>query len=154
MTAPIKLARLTDDERLTLKEVLQQYRFADARRRAEGLLHLDAGDSVADVTKKMGVARETVIRWIEVWQTRGLIGVLGNRRGSAPRKLTKELLDTAERIARNSPFRLEHILRRMREIHPDAPIITPECLAIGLKRRGISISKRRIIIREEVDDDP
>lgn len=153
MTAHNDFVRLTDAERLTLTETRQHYRFADARRRAEGLLYLDAGDSVAEVTKKMGVARETVVRWIEVWQTRGLIGVLGNRRGSAPRKLTKELLDTAERIARSSPFRLEHILRRMREIHPDAPIITPECLAIGLKQRGISISKRRAVIRDESEGD-
>lgn len=153
MTTHNDFVRLTDAERLTLTEARQHYRFADARRRAEGLLHLDAGDSVAEVTKKMGVARETVVRWIEVWQTRGLIGVLGNRRGSAPRKLTKELLDTAERIARSSPFRLEHILRRMREIHPDAPIITPECLAIGLKQRGISISKRRAVIRDESEGD-
>jgi hypothetical protein len=83
----------------------------------------------------------TPYNWLKAWNAQGLIGLLGGHQGGAPAKFTPQLLDTAEQVARASPCTLAQIDRRLREIHPDAPPFSLDCLSANLKKRGLSFCK-------------
>ena len=76
------------------------------------------------------------------------MGLLNGHQGGAPTKLTEEWLDTAERIARESPCTLAEIERRLREIHPDVPPIHRDTLARQLKKRGLSFTRTRLSLKK------
>lgn len=128
---------LDDEDMRQLSEISRNHHVSRIRRRASALLDIHAGLPASHVASKHAVHVQTVSRWVKTWLEHGLTSVLRHSHGGGPIKLTENLLDTAEEIARTTPMRLPYILRRLREIHPDSPFMTPECLRKGLRRRGI-----------------
>lgn len=145
MSKPLELAEF---ERLTLQELSEHHPYPDFRRRALGVLALAKGHSPPLVAEILAVTPQTVYNWANAWRTLGLMGLLKGHQGGAPTKLTPELLDTAERIARAAPCTLGEIERQLREIHPGAPIFSLDRLSAGLRARGLSFTRTRLSLKK------
>lgn len=134
---------LTEAECITFQELAEHHPYPDFRRRALGMLALAKGHNFPLVAEILGVSPATPYNWLRVWNKQGLMGLLNGHQGGAPAKLTKELLDTAEQIARSSPCTLAQIEQRIREIHPEAPQFSLDRLSAHLKKRGLSFIRTR-----------
>lgn len=139
---------LTEPERLTLQELADHHRYADFRRRALGILALGKGHPPRVVADILGVTLPTPYNWAKAWHAKGLMGLLDGHQGGAPAKLTAALLDTAEAVARAAPCTLAQIDLALRERHPDAPPFSLDCLASGLKKRGLSFKRTRLSLKK------
>lgn len=139
---------LSESESITLHELAEHHPYPDYRRRALGLLALNKGHSFSTVADILGVTLPTPYNWVKAWRSLGLMGLLNGHQGGAPTKLTEEWLDTAERIARESPCTLAEIERRLREIHPDVPPVHRDTLARQLKKRGLSFTRTRLSLKK------
>ena len=139
---------LTEPEMITLQELAEHHPYSDFRRRALGLLALANGHSFSTTADILGVSLPTTYNWLKRWQNHGLVGLLNGHLGGAPTKLTQELIDTAERIARESPCTLVEIERRLREIHPDVPAVCLDTWARHLKQRGLSFTRTRLSLKK------
>lgn len=140
--------KLTEPECATLQELAEHHPYADFRRRALGIMALSKGHPFPLVAEILGVSLPTPYNWLKAWNTHGLIGLLGGHQGGAPAKFTAPLLDTAEQVARASPCTLAQIDRRLREIHPDAPPFSLDCLSANLKKRGLSFTRTRLSLKK------
>ncbi len=139
---------LTEPESITLQEFADHHPYADFRRRALGILALGKGHPFAVVADILGVTLPTPYNWVKAWKAKGLVGLLDEHQGGAPAKLTAELLDTAEAVARAAPCTLAQIDQALREHHPDAPPFNLDCLASGLKSRGLSFKRTRLSLKK------
>lgn len=99
-----KPLELTEPERMALQELSEHHPYPDFRRRALGVLALAKGHPPPLVAEILGVTPQSAYNWAKAWCTLGLMGLLKGHQGGAPVKLTPELLDTAERIARAAPW--------------------------------------------------
>jgi transposase len=145
MVPPLKL---TEPEWITLQELADHHPFPDFRRRGLGILALAKDYQFSQVAEILGVTVQTTYNWVHAWHSHGLMGLLRGHRGGAPTKLTPELLDIAEQIARTSPCTLAEIDRRLREIRPDAPQFSLDCLSENLKKRGFSFTRTRLSLKK------
>jgi len=145
MLPPLKL---TEPESITLQELAEHHPYPDFRRRALGILALGRGHPFAVVADILGVTLPTPYNWAKAWHDKGLMGLLNGHQGGAPAKLTAALLDTAEAIARAAPCTLAQIDQALRERHPDAPPFSLDCLANGLKKRGLSFTRTRLALKK------
>lgn len=81
---------LTVDEAETLEDLSKHHRYGDFRRHALGLLALDAGHSVVEITEFLHVSDQPVYNWAKGWREKGLVGILDGHKGSPPVKLTAD----------------------------------------------------------------
>lgn len=139
---------LTAVEEETLKEMGQHHRFSGFRLRARGLLSLDAGVKPMLIGQVLGVSLQTVHNWRHWWEEYGLVGILDGHKGGPPRKLTADMLDTAEEIARAEPLTLAAIKERVLKRHPDAADFSLDRLSIGLRKRGLSFKRTRLSLKK------
>jgi transposase len=139
---------LNTAERLTLQELSLHHRYADFRRRALGMLALTKGHPLPVVADILGVTPQTAYNWLKAWRTRGLMGLLDGHQGGAPAKLTADLLDTAEAIARTAPATLAEIARQVHEVHPQAPDFSLDRLSAGLRARGLAFTRTRLSLKK------
>ena len=142
------IAGLTAAEVITLEEMAQRHPFADFRFRARGVLSLHAGIKPSVIAQVLGVSVQSIYNWAKWWREDGLVGLLDGHKGGAPVKLTADLLDTAEEIARKEPLTLAGIKQRVLERHPDAPAFSEDRLADGLKKRGLSFKRCRLSLKK------
>jgi transposase len=133
---------------MTLQELADHHPYPDFRRRALGILALGKGHAPRVVADILGVALPTPYNWAKAWNAKGLVGLLDGHQGGAPAKLTAALLDTAEAVARAAPCTLAQVDQALRERHPDAPPFSLDCLAKGLKRRGLSFKRTRLSLKK------
>ena len=141
---------LSEAERLTLQELSRNHPFPDFRRRALGVLALANGHRPKLVADILGVTAQSVYNWEKGWQTLGLMGLLNGHAGGRPPKLTAELLDTAEAVARAAPWPLREIARQVQAAPPEAPKFSLDRLAVGLKARGLSFQRTRLSLKTSV----
>jgi len=113
-----------------------------------GILALGKKHPFSVVADILGVTLPTPYNWAKAWKAKGLVGLLDGHQGGAPAKLTAALLDTAEAIARATPCTLAQIDQALRERHPDAPPFSLDCLASGLKNRGLSFTRTRLSLKK------
>mgnify|MGYP001765348111 FL=1 len=139
---------LSEVEVQTLQEMSRHHRHADFRRRALGVLALNEGRSVEDISGVLRVTVPPVYKWARAWRERGLMGMLSGHVGGPPRKLTAELLDVAERIARQEALTLGQIARKVHELHPEAPTFSVDRLSVGLRARGLSFKRTRLTLKK------
>lgn len=143
------LARpLTAEEVGTLEQLSNHHQYADFRRRALGLLALDAGHSVVEITEILHVSDQPVYNWARGWREKGIVGILDGHKGGPPVKLTADLLDAAAEIARQEPLTLGKIAARVAERFPDAPTFSLDRLSVGLKARGLSFKRNRLSLKK------
>ena len=146
---PRLLGKALDEHEIkTLKDMAAHHPYADFRRRALGLLGLNNGYRVVEICQMLQVSDQPLYNWAKGWKTQGLVGILGGHKGGAPRKLTEEMLDEAEKIARKEPLTLGRILQRMRERFADAPTFSVDRLSVGLKARGLSYKRGRMSLKK------
>ena len=113
-----------------------------------GVLALGKGHPPRVVADILRVTLPTPYNWAKAWHAKGLMGLLDGHQGGAPAKLTAALLDTAEAVARAAPCTLAQIDLALRERHPDAPPFSLDCLASGLKKRGLSFKRTRLSLKK------
>ena len=147
LRAPL-IADLSSAEVITLEEMARHHPFADFRFRARGVLSLNAGIKPSVIAQVLGVSAQSIYNWAKWWREDGLVGLLDGHKGGAPVKLTANLLDTAEAIARKEPLTLAGIKQRVLECHPDAPTFSEDRLADGLKKRGLSFKRCRLSLKK------
>ena len=140
--------QLKDAERTTLEQLAENHRYFRFRRRALGVLALAKGHAPMVVAEILRVTQQSVYSWQRTWLDRGLMGMLDGHKGGPPVKLTPELLDTAEKIARKMPCTLGEIERQLREIHPEAPEFSLDRLSVGLKARGLTFKRTRLSLKK------
>lgn len=143
-----KTLELKDAERITLEELAENHRYPRFRRRALGVLALAKGHSPILVAEILRVTQQSVYNWQRTWINRGLMGMLDGHKGGPKVKLTQELLDAAEKIARKMPCTLGEIERQLREIHPEAPEFSLDRLSAGLKARGLTFKRTRLSLKK------
>src|SRR5215475_7228279 len=83
------VAPLRDDEIQTLHDMHRYHPARRARMRAHGLLLSHQGFSIPDIARFYHVDRRSVSTWIDLWQTRGLVG-LSDKPGSGRRPLLND----------------------------------------------------------------
>jgi transposase len=66
----MNLIKLKWRERKTLERLSKQTPDATTLRRAQALLWLDRGECVADVAERLGVSRQVIYQWIEIFRAR------------------------------------------------------------------------------------
>ena len=141
---------LSEHEIKTLQELAAHHPYADFRRRALGVLALNNGYRVVQICQMLQVSDQPVYNWAKGWRTQGLVALLGGHKGGAPRKLTEQMLDEAEKIARQEALTLGKILQRVRERFADAPSFSVDRLSAGLKARGLSYKRGRMAVQKSV----
>lgn len=95
------------------------------------------GRSVEDISGILRVTVPPVYKCARAWRERGLMGMLSGHVCGPPRKLTVELLDVAEQIA-----------RQVHELHPEAPTFSVDRLSVGLRARGLSFKRNRLTLEK------
>ena len=85
----MNLINLEWRERKALERLSKQTSDATTLRRAQALLWLDYGESVADVAGRLGVSRQVIYQWIEIFRARDAKDLAsrlaaGERRGRPP----------------------------------------------------------------------
>lgn len=142
---------LNEAELVTLDELASHHPFGSFRLRALGLLALNDGEPVAMIARILRVHTETVYRWARGWRAQGLVGILGGHEGGRSRNLPPELLDEAEKIARETPLSLRNILNRLGEAHPEIDTTADvRPLSRGLRERGLSFKRTRLSLKKSV----
>jgi transposase len=139
---------LTSEEIETLEQLAKHHHYPDFRRRALGLLALNAGRSVVDICEFLHVSDQPIYNWAKGWREKGIAGILSGHKGGPPVKLTQEMLDVAAEIACQEPLTLAKIAVRIAERFPDAPSFSLDRLAVGLKARGLSFKRNRLSLKK------
>lgn len=139
---------LIAEEIETLEQLSKHHRYADFRRRALGLLALNAGHSVVEITEFLRVSDQPVYNWAKGWRDKGIVGILDGHKGGPPVKLTADMLDVAAEIAREEPLTLGKIAARVVERFPEAPAFSLDRLSVGLKARGLSFKRTRLSLKK------
>lgn len=140
---------LTAVELLTLEEMGQHHRHADFRRRARGIISLNAQCSPQVIAQVLGVSETSVYNWAKWWRNAGLTGLLVGHKGGRPVKLTSELVECAAEIAAGEALTLEGIKRRVRERHPQAPDFSVDRLSARLKECRVSFKRCRLSLKKK-----
>src|SRR5512144_81261 len=82
------VASLTEAEQITLLEARDQGPTAALRRRAQAVELSSRGYRLAAMADLLGVHRETVLRWWDLWETQGLRGLYALPRAGRPAVFT------------------------------------------------------------------
>lgn len=139
---------LTAQEQETLQQLSVHHRVGRYRRRARGVLSLEAGHKPLVISEVLGVSLQTVHNWRHWWEQYGLVGLLDGAKEGRPAKLTASMLNTAEEIARAEPLTLGMIKERVLKRHPEAVQFSLDRLSVGLKKRGLSFKRTRLSLKK------
>ena len=113
---PMKfVAPLTEVERLTLLEARDQGPTAAIRRRAQAVELSSRGYRLATLADLLGVHRETVSGWFDLWTTQGLRGLYDQPRGGRPPRFTPAEAEQVRLEVEQSPRQLRQVQARLPE---------------------------------------
>ena len=116
MMTPMKfVAPLTEAERLTLLEARDQGPTAALRRRAQAVELSSRGYRLAPLADLLGVHRETVSGWFDLWTTQGLRGLYDQPRGGRPPRFTPAEAEQVRLEVEQSPRQLRQVQARLPE---------------------------------------
>lgn len=98
---------LSEVEVQTLQEMSRHRRHADFRRRALGVLALNEGRSVEDISGVLRVTVPPVYKWARAWKERGLMGMLSGHVGGPPEfDSWRQVVDSKEE---KLPLQINHL---------------------------------------------
>ena len=106
---------LTDAERLTLLEARKQGPSAALRRRAQAVELSSRGYRRTAIAGLLDVHRETVSRWLDLWDTQGLRSLYDLPRGGRPPLFTPEEAEQVRTEVEQSPRQLRQVQARLQE---------------------------------------
>jgi len=94
---------LTEAEQLTLEAMQNNYPLPITRKRAHSILLSNQGYSIPKIIRILGnCCRQSVSRWLRVWDDVGIIGLIERHRSGRPRKLTTiQELEVIESVKEN-----------------------------------------------------
>lgn len=101
---------LIESEKLTLSEMMKNHSSARARMRAHGILLSHREFNVGQISVIYEVDRDTVSRWLDDWENKGIVGLYDEERSGRPKKLTDAEEEQIRMLAEKEP-RSTKILR-------------------------------------------
>src|SRR5512147_2446890 len=111
---PMKfVAPLTEAERLTLLEPRDQGPTAALRRRAQAMELSSRGYRLAPLADLLGVHRETVCGWFDLWTSQGLRGLYDQPRCGRPPRFTPAEAEQVRIEVEHSPRQLRPVQVRL-----------------------------------------
>lgn len=81
---------LSEAETMTLEELFRNHGDHRTRIRAHGILLSSKGFIIADISKFYEVNRDSTSRWLDSWESEGLVGLFDDKRSGRPPKLNEE----------------------------------------------------------------
>lgn len=133
-----QIAPLTEAEQVTLTEAYHNHPTFRVRQRAHALLLNHRGYSMTRLHELFEVQHETVSRWMQRWQSEGLVGLLDQERSGRP-----PILNEAEvRILLDEINRNPHQLRVAQDqlLDKTGKSVSRDTLKRTLKKSLIAIS--------------
>jgi len=80
---------LTEAEQITLEDMQNHHPLPITRKRAHSILLSNQGYSIPKITRILGnCCRQSVSRWLRVWDNVGIRGLIERHRSGRPLKLT------------------------------------------------------------------
>ena len=77
---------LSEAETMTLEELFRNHGDHRTRIRAHGILLSSKGFIIADISKFYEVNRDSTSRWLDSWESEGLVGLFDDKRSGRPPK--------------------------------------------------------------------
>jgi len=109
------VAPLTEAEQLTLLEARDQGPTATLRRRAQAVELSSRGYRLATLADLLGVHRETVSGWFDLWTTQGLRGLYDQPRCGRPPCFTPAEAEQVRLEVEQSPRQLRQVQARLQD---------------------------------------
>ncbi|MDM8567898.1 helix-turn-helix domain-containing protein [Candidatus Halobeggiatoa sp. HSG11] len=104
---------LTDSERLTLENMQTHHPIPIVRKRAHSILLSSQGYSIPNIIRILGGCRQSVSRWLRVWDSIGIIGLIERHRSGRPRKLSVEQEQKAVEKIQENPRSIKKVLAEL-----------------------------------------
>ena len=79
---------LTEEEKITLENMQSNHPTSIVRKRGHSILLSSEGYSIPNITKILGVCRQSVSNWLKLWDCIGIIGLTEKPKSGRPRKLS------------------------------------------------------------------
>ncbi|HEC85460.1 MAG: hypothetical protein DRR08_13905 [Candidatus Parabeggiatoa sp. nov. 2] len=99
---------LTDAEKITLEAMRENHPLSTTRKRAHGILLSNKGYSVPKIVNILGGCRQSASRWIKVWDTIGIAGLIEKHRSGRPQKVSTEIETEAYEKVKENPRGIEN----------------------------------------------
>ena len=106
---------LTEAEQLTLLDARDQGPTAALRRRAQAVELSSRGYRRTAIADLLGVHRETVSGWLDLWDTQGLRGLYDQPRGGRPPRFTPAEAEQVRLDVEQSPRQLRQVQSRLQD---------------------------------------
>ncbi len=95
---------LTEEEQMTLEAMQNHHPLPITRKRAHSILLSNQRYSISKITKILGnCCRQSVSRWLRVWDDIGILGLIEKHRSGRPRKLTATQEQEAVELVKENP---------------------------------------------------
>jgi len=141
---------LDPQTRETLREFSRNHASARIRQRAHAVLLSDKGYKIDRIADIFDVDRDTVSRWLDNWQRRGLEGLPDDARTGRPSALSDQEQDQALKLALDEPRQIKLGLAKIRE-HFETTL-SLDWLRKLLHRHGYRYKRRRTSLRKKRDE--
>jgi len=106
---------LTEAEKITLKEILNNHPVRSVRIRAHAILLSDKGFDISTIKEVFDACRQTVSGWLNRWRRGGLTGLFNKSGGGCPKKLTESEEVKAVEMIIEQPRKIKSALATVEE---------------------------------------
>ena len=83
--------KITDEDRLVLEQMKRHNHNYMMRTRAHAILLSDEGMDVQSLAQVFDVCRQTISKWINVWETEGVDALMDKPRSGRPSRMADEI---------------------------------------------------------------
>ena len=134
MPSRVKI-EISPSDRKVLEEIISTGTDWRQRQRAQTLIELDNGVSMAAVAQSAGIHRQTVANTRKHWLEGGVASLVDSEQRGAPRKITPEQMIRLLAAATSQPLTARELLAR--HLAEGGSPVHPNTLSVALRGHGI-----------------
>ena len=132
---------LIETEKLTLLELMKNHISARARMRAHTVVLSSREFSIDQISSIYEVDRDTVSRWLDDWEKKGVVGLCDEERSGRPKRLTDEEEQKIKFLAEKEPRSIKNIrAQAKKELKKD---VSHSTIKRTLKKLGLAWKRVR-----------